>query len=153
MKAYSCCDCFDYSLSNNCLEHIYSGSEEARSAFISPPFHKINQAHKSEASSRNINRQLYIRAQSNSHRILSPIPRESCVRNGFASPSTRQNQEDYSPCGQYILPYSKQFCSELTLKITIINNCGNRPGSLQCAIKGHLPPHKYQQPLKRNTSK
>jgi hypothetical protein len=33
MKVDSFYDCFDYSLSNKCLEHIYRRSEEAGSTF------------------------------------------------------------------------------------------------------------------------
>ena len=148
MKVESCLSSFDYFLSNNQLEHIYKGPEEARSALISPQSYTFNNYQNSKVSFRDTNLHHQARTLSNNRRTLSLTSQRRCVRDSFAL----QNQEDYSPRGWYIHPYINQFIPELTIETTIINNCGKTPSALQCDMKGYLPPNKYHQPLKRNTS-
>ena len=124
MKAYSCCDCFDYSLSNTCLEHICSGSEEARSAFILPHFHNSNKHQKNEFPPRSTNWYHRTRAFSNNRRTLSLTPRGRCIRNCFTSTFILPYQEDCGPPGKQIRLYMEQFFLELTNKATIKFRCG-----------------------------
>lgn len=119
MKAYTCCNCFDYSLSNKCSGHICRGPEEARSAFISPHSHSFHEDHANTVSSQNTSWHHHTCILNNDHRIISLLPRARCIRESFALPSTLQKQEDYSPRGQYIHQYIDQFFSELSIKTTI----------------------------------
>lgn len=132
MKAYSCCDCFDYSLSNKCLEHICSGSEEARSAFILPHSHSSNKQQKNEFSPRSTNRYQRTRAFSNNCRTLSLTPRGRCIRNHFTSTFILPYQEDCGLPGQQIRLYMEQFFLELSNKTTIKIRCAHRPGLPLC---------------------
>ena len=127
MKVDSCCNCFDYSLSNNCLEHIYCGSGQARSAFMLTHFHNINNNLKNQFTSRSLTRHHSACTLSNNRRTLSPKQRDLCLRNRFDLSSTLQNQEDCSPSSQQIRLHKKQFFAELTLKPTIKIKSGKSP--------------------------
>ncbi len=127
MKADFCCNRFDYSLSSKCLEHIYCGSKEARSAFVLTHFHTINYNHKNQFTSRSLTRHHSACTLSNNRRTLSPKQQDLCLRNRFDLSFTLQNQEDCSPPGQQIRLHKKQLFAELTLKTTIMIKSGRSP--------------------------
>jgi len=127
LKVDFCCTCIDYYLSNNCLEHICSGSEQARSAFMLTHIYKINNNQSKQFSSRSTNRYHLPCTLSNNRRTLSPKQRELCLRNRFAPASTLQNQEDCGPPGQQVRPNIDQLFTRLTLKTTIKIKSGKSP--------------------------
>ena len=127
LKVDSCCNCFDYSLSNKYLEHIYRSSGQMRSAFMLTDFHTITNNQKYQFPSRSIARHHSACTLSNNRRTLSPKTRDLCLRNRFTLSQTLQNQEDCSPLGQQIHLHKKQFFAELTLKPTIKIKSGRSP--------------------------
>jgi hypothetical protein len=127
LKVDSCCNRFDYSLSNRCLEHLYRGSGQARSAFVLTHFHNINNNQKYQFPSRSLTRHHSACTLSNNRRTLSPKTQEICLRNRFDPPFTLRNQEDCSPTGQQIHLHKEQFFAELTLKPTIKIKSGKSP--------------------------
>lgn len=124
MKVDACYNCFDGSLSNNWIERMYYGSEEARSASVWAVFHKTYSDHKNQYLSRCTIRDHYSRTLSNNCRTLSPALRKICSGPSFTSAITLQNQEDCGSVGRLIHPYVKQLCPELAFTQTIKNKCG-----------------------------
>ncbi len=127
MKVETCCNCVDYLLSSKCLEHIYRGSGQARSAFMLTLFHNINNHQKYQSPSRSLTRHHSACTLSNNRRTLSPISQDLCLRNRFDLSFTLRNQEDCSPSGQHIHLHKEQFVPELTIKPTIMIKSGKSP--------------------------
>lgn len=119
MKVDSCRHCFDYSLSNKCLEHIYCGSEEERSAFLWTQFHKTAKHHQNRPLSRSIVRRHPARTLSNSSRTLSLAPRKIWLVSSFSPPLVRHDQGDCSPPGLQIPLHVKQLFPGLYIPQTI----------------------------------
>ena len=127
MKVGPCCNCFDYSLSDKYLGHVYHRPTEAGSAFVLTLFHNINKHQNKQSPSRSLNRHHSACTLSNNRRTLSPISQEPCLRNRFDPAITLRNQEDCGPSGQQIQLHKEQFVPELNLKPTIKIKSGRSP--------------------------
>ena len=127
MRIDPCRNSFDYFLSKGYLEHIYCGSKEARSVFISSQFHTFDTHHTNQIPSQSINRDHHTRSQINNHHTLSLALRRKCARNCFTPLFTLRFQDDCSPFGQQIRLPIQQLFPELAFKTTIKIRRGKSP--------------------------